>query len=1152
MREMVGGCCVCSDERGWAENPLVYCDGHGCSVAVHQACYGIVQVPTGPWFCRKCESQERAARVRCELCPHKDGALKRTDSGGWAHVVCALYIPEVQFANVLTMEPIVLQYVPHDRYIKTCCICEDHGRESKAACGACMTCNRQGCRQAFHVTCAQMAGLLCEEEGPEADNVKYCGYCKHHYSKMQKKLRSSENTGGTFSHPRGAPSPPSQDKHHHHKQRKSHKDKTRPKERHKKSSDGLGSLGTGSIDKVGAPQRPRPDALIHLSPLSSSHHIGSKDSEGKSKKLSSHGLPHRSKKTGSNGKSCSSSSCSSSPFNTGNSLSAQDFHHFSSPSSSRPERDHERGAAGEHSGTEERREERREERKEEQEEEEEEEKAEEKDEEDDDEEEEDSKYHKPPALTPMEGPPSGPQGHERPEGHGSPFETKVTISTFGSIMRITSSSALGSSSKIRKISSSSSSGEHKPSRSLGKPSHLTTPPIPEEADPEGQATPPPPPPPPRERRHRGSKKSRHGPGRPRGSKNRERRGAGVGGGGEGEERHHHRHGSAPSPAPPTTAPPTPGSSSSLYSSTMPSAAPHPAFPSGLPPLANNAFSSSSTSSSSTSSFTSSLSSTSVAGSCFSGGFSASRGSALLGSGMYPSLKDPLSLGGGVCGPPLSLGGGLCSSTSLSLGGGLCSSTSLSLGGGVCSTALSTGLLPSHVATLSFPSVSPAAHTRAPPGSTSSSYSLTSVQPFANCFTAAPSLPPLLSQAQTSLPESDLDDCRFPCQANSPTESLSSQSPMSCLPLLFDLRDGLGLGLGARPENVPAASAHIELLLEKHGNGEMGVNIVDMLQSLHSLQQENQRLQDQILGLAAKKERLQLLNVDLAAPFPPHGHPGSLYASAQVNFLSSAHETLCSNKSPLSKACFLNDTSFVTSSEELHSGSPSRSSSSLSFQSTPPPQPSPAPFGQPLMNGLGRGGLCDGLLGGGGGHSALALAGSPQLGLGGGGGALGGLNGVIQSPAHNAPPQPALPALRPQPPPLNAQALAQGLQLPKSLSPSSMLSEQQKQLLLQQQQQQLQQFLTSQNFTPEQQVVVYQMLQQQRQRELQRLSLTGGLSSTSASNMIAQSPVLLSSSTTTTPPLLPGSQGNGAGLFGLQDTALHKTGAAGEKGGDKNG
>ena len=36
MKEMVGGCCVCSDERGWTENPLVYCDGQGCTVAVHQ------------------------------------------------------------------------------------------------------------------------------------------------------------------------------------------------------------------------------------------------------------------------------------------------------------------------------------------------------------------------------------------------------------------------------------------------------------------------------------------------------------------------------------------------------------------------------------------------------------------------------------------------------------------------------------------------------------------------------------------------------------------------------------------------------------------------------------------------------------------------------------------------------------------------------------------------------------------------------------------------------------------------------------------------------------------------------------------------------------------------------------------------------------
>ncbi|MBZ3868947.1 Protein AF-17 [Sciurus carolinensis] len=285
MKEMVGGCCVCSDERGWAENPLVYCDGHACSVAVHQACYGILQVPTGPWFCRKCESQERAVRVRCELCPHKDGALKRTDNGGWAHLVCALYIPEVQFANVLTMEPIVLQYVPHDRFNETCYICEEQGRESKAASGACMTCNRHGCRQASHVTCAQMVGLLCEEEVLEVDNVKYCGYCKYHFSKMKTSRHigsggggggagaggGSSSSGGSSGGGTGGgssgfisgrrsrlASPSTQQEKHptHHEsgQKKSQKDKERLKQKHKKRPESPPSILTPPVvptaDKV--------------------------------------------------------------------------------------------------------------------------------------------------------------------------------------------------------------------------------------------------------------------------------------------------------------------------------------------------------------------------------------------------------------------------------------------------------------------------------------------------------------------------------------------------------------------------------------------------------------------------------------------------------------------------------------------------------------------------------------------------------------------------------------------------------------------------------------------------------------------------------------------------------------------------------------
>ncbi|KAL1430035.1 hypothetical protein MTO96_015519 [Rhipicephalus appendiculatus] len=165
MKEMVGGCCVCSDERGWAENPLVYCDGQGCTVAVHQACYGIVQVPTGPWFCRKCESQERCARVRCELCPSRDGALKRTDNGGWAHVVCAFWFRRTASARVASSA-------------------SSTTKRARRPWGACMQCNKSGCKQYFHVTCAQAAGLLCEEAGNYMDNVKYCGYCPYHYQKV--------------------------------------------------------------------------------------------------------------------------------------------------------------------------------------------------------------------------------------------------------------------------------------------------------------------------------------------------------------------------------------------------------------------------------------------------------------------------------------------------------------------------------------------------------------------------------------------------------------------------------------------------------------------------------------------------------------------------------------------------------------------------------------------------------------------------------------------------------------------------------------------------------------------------------------------------------------------------------------------------------
>lgn len=134
-KQMVGGCCVCGDDTGFSNNLLVYCDGPNCLVAVHQACYGIFSVPVGDWFCRRCEQKNElknnltlspndykneCSKICCYMCPAKDGAIKKTDTGKWAHVVCALYIPEISFGSNRTMEPVITKEIKPERFNKVC------------------------------------------------------------------------------------------------------------------------------------------------------------------------------------------------------------------------------------------------------------------------------------------------------------------------------------------------------------------------------------------------------------------------------------------------------------------------------------------------------------------------------------------------------------------------------------------------------------------------------------------------------------------------------------------------------------------------------------------------------------------------------------------------------------------------------------------------------------------------------------------------------------------------------------------------------------------------------------------------------------------------------------------------------------------------
>ncbi|KAI1335520.1 PHD-finger domain-containing protein [Xylariaceae sp. FL0016] len=144
-------CAICDDGDCENTNAIVFCDG--CDLAVHQECYGVPFIPEGQWLCRKCQLIGRGVPT-CIFCPNSDGAFKQTNSSKWAHLLCAMWIPEVTLGNHTFMEPVMdVEKVPKSRWKLTCYICNQQM-------GACIQCGNKSCYQAFHVTCARRARLF--------------------------------------------------------------------------------------------------------------------------------------------------------------------------------------------------------------------------------------------------------------------------------------------------------------------------------------------------------------------------------------------------------------------------------------------------------------------------------------------------------------------------------------------------------------------------------------------------------------------------------------------------------------------------------------------------------------------------------------------------------------------------------------------------------------------------------------------------------------------------------------------------------------------------------------------------------------------------------------------------------------------------------
>ncbi|XP_041103037.1 protein AF-10-like isoform X6 [Polyodon spathula] len=934
---------------------------------------------------------------RCELCPHKDGALKRTDNGGWAHVVCALYIPEVEFANVSTMEPIVLQSVPHDRYNKTCYICEEQGRESKAATGACMTCNKHGCRQAFHVTCAQFAGLLCEEEGSDADNVKYCGYCKNHYSKLR---RSKRGSSSAYDQSLSDSSSHSLDKHHD-KDKKKHKERDKHKPKHKKSAPGLvppapalvhsltvtteksytstsggGSSMPGSLKRLEETTARFTNANFQEVPA---HPTSGKDGgadvkvggEGKGKKAAGHITSQKGRKPGA-GKTpvgvTVAAATSTSPFQqvAGSHLGTAGSAKTSSGSSVQSPQEFLSFTESDLRN--------------------------------------DSYTH------------SQQLSYTRGLSKGDAAGLEGGLNAFSSLMALPSLSAGAAQAKSNENSHgdlSSSASQASAGYKRSQPNSGSV----EEDNVKGKK--------------RKGNKSKHGLGRPKGNKAQE-----------------------------------------AVSSASPAS-----------------------------------SVASAAGSVNGGNYNnngsininvVQKSPTLLRNGSFHNVN--------VGSSPAVTGPFACNDTPVSLPNAVL--------GSHCSTPLPSSQLPQQSAvhlhhtvpslppptTASVPNLVCSTQANALPGS---SLNLAPSHMFGNCLNPNSSMAALIAQSENNPSDQELGDNSHSLagRGSSPRGSISPRSPVSGLQIRYD-QSSSGF------ENLPPVATSIEQLLERQCSEgqrfllEQGApgDILGMLKSLHQLQMENRRLEEQIRTLTAKKERLQLLSAQLSVPFPSSVPNPS--ASSQLQVFAAQPDLLNTNTSPHLSNRFLPDNSLSLAAQDVTSSGQSTSSSST--LSTPPPAGQSPPqqgsgvAGVQQVSSMTVGALASGMqtmtstIPAMPGVSGLmgAMHGN-QLAIN---GIVGALNGVIQTPAsvaqnhsplsHTAGPPSVSLSL---PTTLNSTAPA------KSSAPGlGILSGQQRQLLLHQQQ--LQQLLTSQQPTPEQQqALLYQLMHQQhqhhQQQELQQLQLS---------------------------------------------------------------
>jgi PHD-finger len=138
-------CAVCLSPDSNPSDPIIFCDGNGCNLAVHMNCYSISpkvldEPEDTPWLCDPCNFQHgmRAVNVdclddeqfiKCFSCHQSGGPLQKKSTKMWTHVHCGQWTPMMgEVGGGLV-----------------CSICSK---------GGAVLCGKAGCKIAVHPHCA--------------------------------------------------------------------------------------------------------------------------------------------------------------------------------------------------------------------------------------------------------------------------------------------------------------------------------------------------------------------------------------------------------------------------------------------------------------------------------------------------------------------------------------------------------------------------------------------------------------------------------------------------------------------------------------------------------------------------------------------------------------------------------------------------------------------------------------------------------------------------------------------------------------------------------------------------------------------------------------------------------------------------------------